>query len=87
MPAYKKHKPGEATHPDMDCYKMACCDCGLVHKVQFEVFRKTKTHPDGSYDVEEIDQKGLGIRLRMWRDERATAQKRRYQKTNEKNKP
>lgn len=24
-------------YPDMENYKMACCDCGLVHDMQFRV--------------------------------------------------
>ena len=41
-----KHKQEEAIHPDgwsrwvypvMQNYKMTCCDCGLVHDVEFRV--------------------------------------------------
>lgn len=24
-------------YPEMDGYKMSCCDCGLVHQMQFRV--------------------------------------------------
>jgi hypothetical protein len=41
-----KHRQEKAVHPDgwsrwvfpvMDGYKMTCCDCGLVHDMQFRV--------------------------------------------------
>ncbi len=41
-----RHKQAVAIHPDgwtrwsyptMDGYKMSCCDCGLVHNMQFRV--------------------------------------------------
>ena len=41
-----------------DDYKFCCCDCGLVHKIQFAV-------------------KGPNMRMRVWRDNRATGQIRR----------
>lgn len=43
-------------------YKMACCDCGLVHRMEFAHI------PYGS---------GRKIIFRAWRDERSTAAKRR----------
>ena len=41
-----KHRQEEAIHPDgwsrwvypvMEGYKMTCCDCGLVHEMEFRV--------------------------------------------------
>jgi hypothetical protein len=37
MSAYTKPKPGEWVQPVEHGYKMACCDCGLVHKIDFRV--------------------------------------------------
>ena len=34
---YKQPEEGEWVRPNMDGYKMACCDCGLVHILQFRV--------------------------------------------------
>lgn len=39
---YKNHKDGEDgftewIKPNMDNYQMGCCDCGLVHTLQFDV--------------------------------------------------
>lgn len=47
-------------------YKVACCDCGLVHVVDFRVV----TRPNGRQDVE----------LRARRDNRATGQVRRHKR-------
>ena len=42
----RRYRDEEAVHPDgwsrwvypvMDGYKMSCCDCGLVHDMQFRV--------------------------------------------------
>lgn len=34
---YPIFQSGEWMTPDIDNFKMACCDCGLVHKVKFRV--------------------------------------------------
>jgi len=36
---YKSVEPGELIYPVMKGYRLACCDCGLVHKVDFGVFK------------------------------------------------
>ena len=59
---YDEPKEGEWVHPKKKGYKMMCCDCGLVHKMEFEHF------PYGN---------GRAIQFRVWRDERATSQARR----------
>jgi len=59
---YSKPKSGEWVKPKRKYYKMACCDCGLVHKMEFALFPTTN---------------GKGIYFRAWRDERATGQMRR----------
>ncbi len=60
---YTKHKAGEWVSPVHKGYKLRCCDCGLVHKVDFRVV----TRGSGRKDVE----------FRVFRDERATAAVRR----------
>lgn len=65
---YKKVKAGEWVRPVKKGYKMACCDCGLVHVLEFAHI------PYG---------RGRKIIFRAWRDERATAAKRRNKKLNE----
>ncbi len=34
---YYKHSDEEWVKPLMNGYKMACCDCGLVHTINFRV--------------------------------------------------
>ena len=34
---YAEVAPGEWVKPEMTGYKMACCDCGLVHRLNFHV--------------------------------------------------
>jgi hypothetical protein len=37
MTAYERPKAGEWVQPVRNGYKMACCDCGLVHNMDFRV--------------------------------------------------
>jgi hypothetical protein len=37
---YPKIKDGELIQPVMKGYRMACCDCGLVHKIDFKIVGK-----------------------------------------------
>ena len=62
---YKPAKDGQWIAPVKRGYKMACCDCGLVHTLDFEHI------PRG---------RGRKIIFRAWRDERATAAIRREKK-------
>ncbi len=39
MAAYEKPEAGEWVQPVRRGYKLACCDCGLVHRMDFRVFR------------------------------------------------
>lgn len=39
MPAYEEPGEGEWVQPVRRGYKMACCDCGLVHTVDFRIFK------------------------------------------------
>jgi len=52
MPRYAEPKAGEWVQPVRKGYKMCCCDCGLVHsidfrvkdgRVQFRVFRNNRS--------------------------------------------
>ena len=36
---YKKVKAGEWQQPVKRGYKLVCCDCGLVHHMDFRVYR------------------------------------------------
>ena len=37
MARYPVVEEGEWVYPKMDGYRMMCCDCGLVHEIDFEV--------------------------------------------------
>jgi hypothetical protein len=37
--AYTRPKDGEWVQPVRRGYKLACCDCGLVHRVDFRLYR------------------------------------------------
>lgn len=39
MTAYPKPEAGEWVQPVRRGYKMACCDCGLVHKLDFRIHK------------------------------------------------
>lgn len=60
---YLNPKRGEWVQPTPNGYKMACCDCGLVHVLDFRVIKyggnKTK------------------VQFRVFRDNRSTGQMRR----------
>ena len=62
---YKPEKAGQWIHPVKRGYKMMCCDCSLVHVIDFDHIKW------GS---------GRKIRIRVWRDNRATAAARRKKK-------
>lgn len=63
--------------PVMAGYKMSCCDCGLVHDMQFAVLKKGADLPDGTWEAEEMDPEKFRVRLRARRNKRATASARR----------
>lgn len=61
---YYRPQAGEWIKPVRRGYKMACCDCGLVHRLDFKTEGKTKRK----------------IYFRVYRDNRATALVRRWSK-------
>lgn len=62
---YPKKQNGEWVQPVMTGYRMACCDCGLVHKMNFKVIKWGRGHK---------------VIFQAFRDNRATAAKRRSKK-------
>lgn len=64
MAAYTKPKAGEWIQPIHRGYKMACCDCGLVHVLDFRV-------------VKYAGGKRVKIQFRARRHNRSTAMVRR----------
>lgn len=65
---YKQIMAGEWARPTMKGHKMMCCDCGLVHQVDFKVIHWGKGHK---------------VLLKSKLLKRATGQARRHMKTNE----
>lgn len=59
---YKEPKPGEWVQPIRRGYKMRCCDCGLVHRFNFRLWGRKRSH----------------IQFQVFRDERATSAIRRH---------
>ena len=67
--------------PEMEQdYKLACCDCGLVHKMQFKVMRVLKDLGDGYKEVVPAKAGKFTVHFRAARDNRATGQIRRRKK-------
>ncbi len=66
--------------PVMERYRMACCDCGLVHDVQFKIVRTTKPDKTGYYTVIR-EMNGLKVMMRAKRNNRSTAGTRRRKST------
>lgn len=71
---------GTATvRPVMRGYKAGCCGCGLVHKIDFDVFAVTDL-PDGTLQATQLDPDSHRVELRVSIDRRATGQARRHMK-------
>lgn len=71
--------------PKPSSYKMACCDCGLVHDVQFRVGIATSNkNSKGFFSFDRLPtglKKGMyRVLMRAKRNKRATAQMRRGRK-------
>ncbi len=85
--AYKKHIETENgwtnwVVPKMKDYKMACCDCGLVHNLDFKIGKivdRGKIFKNGTQNIqiEDVNDPDLTVILRAKRNERASGQVRR----------
>ena len=53
--------------PLMRGYKMACCDCGLVHEMQFKAVRVTKINRDKTWNYRELSRKKFRVMFRARR--------------------
>lgn len=59
----------EWTEPVMKGYMMQCCDCGLIHEMQFKVLQKIgDTGPDGTWPAKEIKNGRVSFRARRKRN-------------------
>lgn len=68
MKRYPEVKDGEWVYPVRHGYKMKCCDCGLVHVLNFKLVKRGRGHI---------------ILISGHRDERSTAAGRREKKKKE----
>lgn len=59
---YPEPKEGSWVRPVKVGYKFACCECGLVHRIDFKHVKWGR---------------GRKVMIRVWRDNRATAAMRR----------
>lgn len=59
---YDQQQDGDVVHPVMKGYRIRCCDCSLVHVLDFYVVKKGK---------------GYSLSFKVRRDNRATAACRR----------
>ena len=64
---YEKPSSGEWIQPIPRGYKLACCDCGLVHTMDFRVVKWAKG-------------KRTKVQFRVFRNARSTAMMRRHMK-------
>lgn len=60
---YTTIQDGEWEYPRRKGFKLRCCDCGLVHQMNFAI---------------EKDKRGSVIKFQVFRDTKATASSRRY---------
>lgn len=52
--------------PVMRGYRMACCDCGLVHELEFRVYKQTKS--DGTFTwLSDTPEKDMRVQFRARR--------------------
>lgn len=77
---YAEPKSGERVNPNMRGYKMQCCDCGLVHKMDFIAVRVTRKNKGGTFCYVDLPRRKYRVIFKVWRDNRATGQTRRHRK-------
>lgn len=61
---YDEPDAGEWVQPKRRGYKLACCDCGLVHKMNFRLVKSANA--------------GRTIQFQVFRDNKATGAIRRH---------
>ena len=66
--------------PMMRGYRLGCCDCGLVHDMDFRVVKIVKRHRHGVKEGEVLSSKDYQVEFRVSRNERSTGQIRRHKR-------
>jgi hypothetical protein len=83
MPRFKKEVELENgwsrwVPPIMRGYRMACCDCGLVHDMEFAVVKVQRVRRDGRWSHgRPLNPKKYRVLFRARRNNRSTAALRR----------
>jgi hypothetical protein len=85
MAKFKQEEEGEDgwsewVAPIMKGYKIACCDCGLVHDMQFQAMKVTSGSPKGEHRVRRLPASKFVVEFRVRRNNRSTGQLRRHMK-------
>lgn len=62
--------------PIMRSYMMACCDCGLVHEMQFYAVKVAKFGKSGYWSGTLLPRRGYRVMFRARRAPRYTARQR-----------
>jgi hypothetical protein len=62
--------------PKMAGYHMGCCDCKLVHLIEFKVMQVTGTDADGDPEGYPADPAVFKVQMRVRRDEEGTTELR-----------
>jgi len=83
MPKHKTVQEDERVHPVMENYRMSCCDCGLVHTLNFRAVKVRSYNPDGTWNYVELDPRRVRVVFTASRNNRATAQIRRWRKNHD----
>lgn len=75
---YPRVAENQWVFPVHDNYRLACCDCGLVHVANFRIVRTGQGTTPGTFRIRQVLlAKHLRVAFQMRRDNRATAAKRR----------
>lgn len=82
MPRFKKMIEREDGWTDwqfplMKGYRMGCCDCGLVHDMEFVIAEVSRTKKNGTFTATELPQKKYRVKFRAKRNNRSTAAMKR----------
>ncbi len=81
MTKFKKIKPLDDGWSDWEApiqgYKMACCDCALVHDMEFKVV-KVAERDGADFSGDEVPFEDYRVLIRARRNNRSTGQLRRH---------
>jgi hypothetical protein len=68
MSEYPTQEENKWVTPVMDNYGMKCCDCGLIHLVDFQATKVVEVHGEDDKTHEPLSTKKYGVRFRVRRE-------------------